>query len=129
MTKTLLCTAAALALSLAGAAAAQNAAPNDAAPAAATPPTSVPSASAADPADPTKGLKAGMPVTDSSGAAVGTISRIGRTADGQAAAELDVDGKTLALSIANLSLAPSGDHAVVAATKAQVQAAAGKSGG
>jgi hypothetical protein len=125
----MLCTAAALALSFAaGAAVAQNAPPNDAAPAAATPPASVPSASAADPADPTKGLKEGMSVTDTSGAAVGTISRIGKTADGTAAAELNVDGKTLALSLANLSLAPSGDHAVVAATKAQVQAAA-KGGG
>lgn len=123
MTKTLLCTAA-FVLSFAGAAAAQNAAPNDAAPAAATPPTSVPSASAADPADPTKGLKAGMTVTDTAGEAVGTIGRIGRTADGTAAAELNVDGKTLPISLANLSLAPSGDHAVVSATKAQVQAAA-----
>jgi hypothetical protein len=123
MTKTLLCTAA-FVLSFAGAAAAQNAAPNDAAPAAATPPTSVPAASAADPADPTKGLKSGMPVTDASGAAVGTIGRLGKTADGTAAAELSVNGKTLPISLAMLSLAPSGDHAVVAATKAQVEAAA-----
>ena len=122
MTKTLLGAAAVFALSLAGVAAAQNA-PRDAAPAAAAPPTSVPSASAADPADPTKGLKAGMPVTDNTGAAVGAINRIGRTADGTAAAELNVDGKTLAISLANLSLAPSGDHAVIAASKAQVQAA------
>jgi hypothetical protein len=129
MTKTLLCTAAALALSFAGAAAAQNAAPNDAAPAAATPPTSAPAASVADPADPTKGLKEGMSVTDASGAAVGTISRIGKTADGQAAAELNVEGKTLAISLASLSLAPSGDHAAVAASKAQVEAAASKTPG
>jgi len=128
MTKTLLC-AAAFALTFAGAAAAQNAAPKDAAPAAATPPTSVPAASAADAADPTKGLKEGMSVTDTTGAAVGTISRIGKTADGTAAAELSVSGKTLPISLANLSLAPSGDHAVVSATKAQVEAAAGKSGG
>jgi len=122
MTKTLLCTAA-LVFSFAGAAAAQNAAPNDAAPAAATPPTSVPAASAADPADPTKGLKAGMSVTDNSGAAVGTIGRLGKTADGTAAAELNVNGKTLPISLAMLSLAPGGDHAVIAATKAQVDAA------
>jgi len=133
MTKTLLCTAA-FALSFAGAAVAQDAAPRDAAPrdaapAAATPPTSVPSASAADPADATKGLKEGMSVTDNAGAAVGTIARIGKTADGTPAAELSVDGKTLPISLAALSLAPSGDHAVVAASKAQVQAAAGKSGG
>ena len=126
MTKTLLCTAAfALSISFAGVAAAQN----DAAPAAASPPTSVPSASAADPADPTKGLKEGMSVTDNAGAAVGTIARIGKTADGTPAAELSVDGKTLPISLAALSLAPSGDHAVVAASKAQVQAALGKSGG
>jgi hypothetical protein len=127
MTKTLLCTAA-FALAFAGAAAAQEAAPgpapNDAAPAAATPPTSVPSAQAGDPADPTKGLKAGMSVTDNAGEAVGTIGRIGKTADGTPAAELNVDGKTLPVSLANLSLAPSGDHAVVSASKAQVQAAA-----
>jgi hypothetical protein len=129
MTRTLLCTAAAFALSLAGAAAAQNAAPRDAAPAAATPPTSVPSASAADPADPTKGLKAGMSVTDTAGEAVGTINRIGRTADGAAAAELTVEGKTMAISLANLSLAPSGDHAVIAATKAQIEAALAKKPG
>jgi len=123
MTKTLLCTAA-FALTFAGVAAAQNAAPKDAAPAAATPPTSVPAASAADAADPTKGLKAGMPVTDSSGAAVGTIGRMGKTADGTAAAELSVNGKTLPISMAMLSLAPSGDHAVISASKAQVDAAA-----
>jgi hypothetical protein len=125
MTKTLLCTAA-FALTFAGAAAAQNAAPNDAGPAAATPPTSVPAASAADAADPTKGLKAGMPVTDSSGAAVGTIGRLGKTSDGTAAAELSVNGKTLPISLAMLSLAPSGDHAVISASKAQVDAAAAK---
>jgi hypothetical protein len=124
MTKTLLCTAATLALSFAGAAAAQNAAPNDAAPAAASPPTSVPAASAADAADPTKGLKAGMSVTDNAGAPVGTIGRLGKTADGTAAAELNVNGKTLPISLAMLSLAPSGDHAVISATKAQVDAAA-----
>jgi hypothetical protein len=84
----------------------------------------VPAASAADPADPAKGLKAGMPVTDNTGAAVGAISRIGRTADGTAAAELNVSGKTLAISMANLTLAPGGDHAVVSASKAQVEAAA-----
>lgn len=123
MTKTLLCTAV-FALSFAGAAAAQNAAPNDASPAAATPPTSVPAASAAGPADAAKGLKAGMSVTDNAGAAVGTIGRLGKTADGAAAAELNVNGKTLPISLAMLSLAPSGDHAVVAATKAQVEAAA-----
>jgi hypothetical protein len=123
MTKTLLCTAA-LALSFAGAAAAQNAPPADAAPAAATPPTSTPSAAAADAADPTRGLKEGMSVTDSSGAPVGTISRIGKTADGTPAAELNVEGKTLPIALAALTLAPSGDHAVVAATKAQVEAAA-----
>jgi len=89
----------------------------------------VPSASAADPADPTKGFKEGMSVTDTAGQAVGTISRIGRTADGQAAAELNVSGKTLSISLANLSLAPGGDHAVVSATKAQVEAAAGKNPG
>src|SRR6516225_2274136 len=106
MTKTLLCTAA-FALSFAGAAAAQNAPPRDAAPAAATPPASVPAASAADPADPAKGLKAGMPVTDNAGQSVGTIGRIGKTADGTAAAELNVaGGKTLALNMAMLSLAP-----------------------
>jgi hypothetical protein len=123
MTKLLLCTAA-VALSFAGAAVAQNAAPKDAAPAAAAPPTSVPAASAADPADPTKGLKAGMSVTDNAGAAVGTIGRIGKTADGTAAAELNVNGKTLPISMAMLSLAPAGDHAVVSASKAQVEAAA-----
>lgn len=128
MTKTLLCTAA-FALTFAGAAAAQNAAPRDAGPASAAPPTSVPAASAADPADPTKGLKAGMSVTDNAGESVGTISRIGRTADGTPAAELNVDGKTLPISLANLSLAPAGDHAVVAATKAQVEAAVSKSPG
>ncbi|MGZ3273875.1 MAG: hypothetical protein ACXU82_19170 [Caulobacteraceae bacterium] len=128
MTKTLLCTAA-FTLSFAGAAFAQNAAPNDAAPASATPPTSAPSASAADAADPTKGLKEGMSVTDTAGQAVGTIARIGRTSEGQAAAELNVSGKTLPISLANLSLAPGGDHAVVSATKAQVEAAAGKSPG
>jgi hypothetical protein len=127
MTKTLLCTAAfALSVSFAGVAFAQN----DASPASAAPPTSVPSASAGDAADPMKGLKAGMSVTDNAGEAVGTIARIGKTADGTPAAELTVDGKTLPISLAALSLAPSGDHAVVAASKAQVQAAAGgKSGG
>jgi hypothetical protein len=122
MTKTLLCTAA-FALSFVGVAAAQNA-PADGPPSAAPPTASAPSAAGADTADPTRGLKVGMPVTDSSGAAVGAISRIGRTADGTPAAELAVEGKTLPIALAALTLAPSGDHAVVAASKAQVEAAA-----
>ena len=57
-----------------------------------------------------------------------------KAADGAPAAELNVGGKTLpialaALTLAALTLAPGGDHAVVAASKAQVEAAASQNPG
>ncbi len=119
MMRTVLC-GAVFALSLGGLAAAQSqAGPRGADPGAGAAPS--PAAPAADAA---QGLKPGMTVKDSTGATIGTINRIGHTSDGTPAAELNVDGKAVPMVLAALSLAPEGDHAVIALTKAQIQAAA-----
>ena len=122
MRRTFFC-ATALALSFGGLAMAQtDRAPTSARSAPDAPP---PAASAADPsADAAAAFTPGMPVQDPSGQTVGVISRVGKTAEGVPAAELNVDGKPITIALANLSLAPTRDHAVTSATKAQVQAAA-----
>jgi hypothetical protein len=70
-------------------------------------------------------FKPGMPVKDSSGAAVGTIKRVGQTPSGVAAAEVTVDGKPIVLALADMTLAPTKDHAITNKSKAEIQAAAG----
>jgi len=110
---------AALALS-AGLAQAQPAPAPSAAPTAAPAAPAAPAASAAVGA----GLKTGMPVKDASGAPVGTISKLGKTADGAAAVMVNVDGKDIGLLASNLTVDPSGAQAVSSVTKAQLTASA-----
>ncbi len=131
MSRALIC-ATALALSLCGLAQAQSAG-SDASPPAATPSPTTPdtsaapdtsSSSAASPAA-AQDFKPGMPVKDSSGAAVGTIKRVGQTPSGVAAAEVTVDGKPIVLALADMTLAPTKDHAITNKSKAEIEAAAG----
>ncbi|MDP3747469.1 MAG: hypothetical protein Q8Q88_10530 [Phenylobacterium sp.] len=71
-----------------------------------------------------------MVVKDSAGVTVGTITRVGKTADGAAAVavNVDVDGKTVNLASSTLNLSPTGDAAVSSMTKAQIKAASGLPG-
>jgi hypothetical protein len=108
----------ALALSVAWTAYAQPAAPTGAPPPAATgapAPPAPPSANVAASA-----LKQGMVVKDTTGSTVGTISKIGQTADGQAAVMINVDGKEVGLLASNLTVDPTGTSATSAVTKAQL---------
>ena len=136
MSRTLIC-ATALVLSLGGLAQAQGAGP-DATPAAsaspAPPDASTPPASADTPAASSstaassaaaQDFKPGMPVKDSSGAAVGTIKRVGQTPNGVAAVEVTVKGKPIVLALADLTLAPTKDHAISNKSKAELEAQAG----
>ncbi len=118
MIRTFLC-AGALALSLGGSAMAQR--PVNSAPASPPEPAAPAQPTATNPGGP---FTPGMPVKDSSGETIGTINRVGRTADGAPAVELNVDGKPVTMALAALTLADAGDHAVTSATKAQVEAAA-----
>ena len=130
MSRTVIC-ATALVLSLGGLAQAQSASPTAPPPDASSPPGSpdtsatpdTSSSSAASPA--AQDFKPGMPVKDSSGKAVGTIKRVGQTPNGVAAAEVTVDGKPIVLALADLTLAPTKDHAISTKSKAEIQAAAG----
>ena len=138
MSRTLIC-ATVLVLSLGGLAHAQSASP--ASPDASSPPASpdassppaasdtaaapdTSSSSAASPAA-AQDFKPGMPVKDSSGKAVGTIKRVGQTPQGVAAAEVTVDGKPIVLALADLTLAPTKDHAISNKSKAELQAQTG----
>jgi hypothetical protein len=136
MTRTLIY-ATALVLSLGGMAQAQSASPPAGSASPASPDASSPAASPGASAAPdtssssatstatAQDFKPGMPVKDSSGQAVGTIKRVGQTATGTPAAELTVDGKPIVLALADLTLAPTKDHAITNKSKAEIQAAAG----
>jgi hypothetical protein len=65
-----------------------------------------------------------MVVKDSTGATVGTISQVGQTPTGQAAAMIDIDGKQIGILASNLKIDPAGTQAVSAYTKAQLIASA-----
>jgi hypothetical protein len=133
MSRALIC-ATALVLSLGALAQAQSATPPaggaspaspDASSPAASPDTSAApdtSASSAASAATAQDFKPGMPVKDSSGAAVGTIKRVGQTPTGTPAAEVTVDGKPIVLALADLTLAPTKDHAITSKSKAEIQA-------
>lgn len=128
---------AALALTLGFAAQAQNAPQPtpDAPPASepAAPPTAAtpanPDPTAKGPADAssdvsaTVAFKAGQAVTDASGGAVGKIARVGKTADGTDAVEVDIDGKKVSLPASALSMSPTGTGVVSSMTKADILAA------
>ena len=123
--------AAALALCTGGLASAQmqNQNPEQgASPPASSAPDAAQSAGAAQTPDPSasastaQAFKPGMVVKDQAGATVGTISRVGHTSNGIAAAEINVEGKPVTMALASLTLSPDGDHAISSLTKAQVEA-------
>jgi hypothetical protein len=130
MSRTLIC-ATALVLSLGGLAQAQQSAsptsPDASSPAASPDTSAAPdtSSSSAASAATAQDFKPGMPVKDSSGKAVGTIKRVGQTSSGTPAAEVTVDGKPIVLALADLTLAPTKDHAITSKSKAEIEAAAG----
>jgi len=86
-----------------------------------TPSTAPP---AADASAKTTLFKSGMVVKDSAGATVGKVTKVGKAADGALTVAVDVDGKTVDLPAATLSLSPAGDEAVSTQTKAEIKAAA-----
>lgn len=81
---------------------------------AATPP-------AAD-ASATTGFRAGLPVKDAQGAAIGTIARVIRTPDGATTYSVSVDGHNVNLPGSALTLSPTGAEAISSMTKAQISA-------
>ncbi len=87
-------------------------------PAKAAPPAS---AAAAD-ASATTGFRAGLPVKDAQGAAVGTIARVIKTPDGATTYSVSVDGRNVNLPGSALTLSPSGAEAVSTMSKAQITA-------
>lgn len=68
------------------------------------------------------GLRAGLPVTDTAGAAIGSIARVIRTPDGATTYAVTMDGRTVNLPGSALTLSVGGDHAVSAMTRAQIAA-------
>lgn len=85
------------------------------------PPPTADEAGAPASANAASGARAGMTVTDSSGATIGKITQVGQTADGQSAVVIDVDGKPF--TVAANTLSPSGAGMVSSMTKAQIKAA------
>lgn len=90
------------------------AAPSPPASAAPTPP-------AAD-ASATTGFRAGLPVKDSAGMAVGTIARVIKTPDGATTYSVSVDGRNVNLPGSALTLSPTGAEAISTMSKAQITA-------
>jgi hypothetical protein len=86
------------------------------APVAAAPPAADTSATAS-------GFRAGMPVKDTQGAAIGSIARVIKTPDGATTFSVTVDGKHVNLPGNALTLSPSGTEAISTMTKAQIAAA------
>jgi hypothetical protein len=68
---------------------------------------------------PGSGLRVGMTIKDSSGAAVGKITRVGQSG-GAPAALVDVDGKTVV--VLGSTLSASGDSATSTQTKEEIEA-------
>jgi hypothetical protein len=93
----------------------------------ANPPTApmpaAPAGSAAVNAAATTGFRAGLPVKDASGAAIGTIARVIKTPDGGTTYSVTVDGRNVNLPGSALSLSPSGAEAISSMSKAQITAA------
>jgi hypothetical protein len=102
--------------------AAAPASPPAAAPTAAAPQAATPQAPAGAPAS-AANLKPGMVVKDKAGGAIGTVNRVGKTADGSDAVEVNIDGKPVGLPANILTVAQNGD-VVAPVSKAQIQAAA-----
>jgi len=92
--------------------------PANAAPAAApaTAPAATTNASA------TTGFRAGLPVKDAQGTAVGTIARVIKTPDGATTYSVSVDGRNVNLPGSTLTLSPNGAEAISTMSKAQITA-------
>jgi hypothetical protein len=69
----------------------------------------------------------GMQVKDPSGLTIGTITRVGQTAEGATAVEVTLDGRTVNLSPSILTLDGSGRTASSSMTKAEILAAHARS--
>ena len=65
-----------------------------------------------------------MAVKDTTGAVVGSITQVGKTADGTPAVVVNIDGKPVGLPASMFTLAQNGSEVVSSATKAQIEAAA-----
>jgi hypothetical protein len=65
--------------------------------------------------------KPGMVVTDNTGATVGTVTQVGKTAAGESAVVVRIDGQPFTLAADKLS--PSGGGLVSSMTKAEIKAA------
>ena len=85
-------------------------------------PAPVPAGSAAVNASASTGFRAGLPVKDASGAAIGTIARVIKTPDGATTYSVTVDGHNVNLPGSTLSLSPSGAEAISSMSKAQITA-------
>lgn len=90
------------------------------APAASVP--AAPAAAAGVNAAATTGFRAGLPVKDASGAAIGTIARVIKTPDGATTYSVTVDGRNVNLPGSALTLSPTGAEAVSSMSKAQITA-------
>jgi 2-oxoglutarate dehydrogenase E2 component (dihydrolipoamide succinyltransferase) len=123
MTRALLA-GAAFAFAGAIAAHAQPAPAAPAAPAGPAPAAAAPAAPAGAPAS-AANLKAGAVVKDKSGGTIGSVSRVGKTADGADAVEVNIDGQPVGLPASLLTVADNGD-VVAPVTKAQILAAQAK---
>lgn len=114
--------AAALALSATAAAAQQRPPALQVTPLAKTAPAAATAPAASADASATTGFRAGLPVKDAQGAAIGTIARIIKTPDGATTYSVSVDGHTVNLPGSALTLSPTGAEAISSLTKAQITA-------
>ena len=90
--------------------------------AAAQPPAAPATAAPAADASATTGFRAGLPVKDAQGSAIGTIARIIKTPDGATTYSVSVDGRNVNLPGSALTLSPTGGEAISSMTKAQISA-------
>jgi len=87
------------------------------------PPAASPAApAAAANASATTGFRAGLPVKDAQGAAVGTLAEVIKTPDGATTYKVTVDGRNVNLPGSALTLSPTGGEAISTMSKAQITA-------
>ncbi|WP_293677167.1 hypothetical protein [uncultured Phenylobacterium sp.] len=70
----------------------------------------------------TTGFRAGLPVQDAQGAAIGTIADVIKTPDGATTYKVTVDGRNVNLPGSALTLNPTGAAAISTMSKAQITA-------
>ena len=70
----------------------------------------------------TTGFRAGLPVKDVQGNAIGTIAEVIKTPDGATTYKVTVDGRNVNLAGAKLTLSPTGTEAISSMSKAQITA-------